>query len=102
MTTTTTKPKLWVPGDWNAFFGFGTNILVNLLTLTGNAPIQVQSFLINGVAYPVTWNSFSNWTIRLPISSPYVTDRVGSPVTLTIPFATVSLSTGAFNFFAAS
>jgi AGZA family xanthine/uracil permease-like MFS transporter len=32
--TTTTKPKIWVPGDWNAFFGFGTNILVNLLTLT--------------------------------------------------------------------
>jgi AGZA family xanthine/uracil permease-like MFS transporter len=28
------KPALWVPGDWNAFFGFGTNILVNLLTLT--------------------------------------------------------------------
>ena len=28
------KPKLWVPGDWSAFFGFGTNILVNLLTLT--------------------------------------------------------------------
>src|SRR3979490_2670931 len=31
---TTIKPKLWVPGDWSAFFGFGTNILVNLLTLT--------------------------------------------------------------------
>jgi AGZA family xanthine/uracil permease-like MFS transporter len=31
----THKPRLWVPGDWNAFFGFGTNILVNLLTLTG-------------------------------------------------------------------
>jgi AGZA family xanthine/uracil permease-like MFS transporter len=29
------RPKLWVPGDWNAFFGFGTNILVNVLTLTG-------------------------------------------------------------------
>jgi AGZA family xanthine/uracil permease-like MFS transporter len=29
------KPKLWTPGDWNAFFGFGTNILVNLLVLTG-------------------------------------------------------------------
>src|ERR1700689_1782622 len=28
------NPKLWVPGDWNAFFGFGTNILVNLLTLS--------------------------------------------------------------------
>ena len=32
---TTHKPRLWVPGDWNAFFGFGTNILVNVLTLTG-------------------------------------------------------------------
>src|SRR5207245_5850660 len=26
---------LWVAGDWNAFFGFGTNILVNMLVLTG-------------------------------------------------------------------
>jgi adenine/guanine/hypoxanthine permease len=33
--TTSTKPALWTPGDWNAFFGFGTNILVNLLVLTG-------------------------------------------------------------------
>ena len=31
---TTTKPTIWVPGDWNAFFGFGTNILVNLLVLS--------------------------------------------------------------------
>src|ERR1700737_5187815 len=31
----TTKPAIWAPGDWNAYFGFGTNILVNLLTLTG-------------------------------------------------------------------
>src|SRR5690349_18420607 len=29
------KPAIWTPGDWNAFFGFGTNILVNLLVLTG-------------------------------------------------------------------
>ncbi|MEN3067289.1 hypothetical protein [Uliginosibacterium sediminicola] len=29
------KPKLWTPGDWNALFGFGTNILVNMLVLTG-------------------------------------------------------------------
>src|SRR3954463_8270587 len=29
------RPRLWVAGDWNALFGFGTNILVNLLTLTG-------------------------------------------------------------------
>ncbi len=30
----TTGPRLWTPGDWNALFGFGTNILVNLMTLT--------------------------------------------------------------------
>jgi len=39
MTTTTTtgtyRPVLWTTGDWNAFFGFGTNILVNMLVLTG-------------------------------------------------------------------
>jgi AGZA family xanthine/uracil permease-like MFS transporter len=35
MTVSTQKPVLWTPGDWNAFFGFGTNILVNLLVLTG-------------------------------------------------------------------
>jgi len=34
-TTTTFEPKIWTPGDWNAFFGFGTNILVNMLVLTG-------------------------------------------------------------------
>jgi len=34
MTASTYRPALWTPGDWNAFFGFGTNILVNMLTLT--------------------------------------------------------------------
>src|SRR6202045_4508673 len=29
------RPVLWTPGDWNAFFGFGTNILVIMLVLTG-------------------------------------------------------------------
>lgn len=32
---TEAKVKIWSLGDWNAFFGFGTNILVNLLVLTG-------------------------------------------------------------------
>jgi len=35
MTKADFKPALWTPGDWNAFFGFGTNILVNMLVLTG-------------------------------------------------------------------
>ena len=38
MTTAASAPRsptLWTSGDWNAFFGFGTNILVNMLVLTG-------------------------------------------------------------------
>jgi AGZA family xanthine/uracil permease-like MFS transporter len=33
--TTAYRPHLWMAGDLNAFFGFGTNILVNMLVLTG-------------------------------------------------------------------
>jgi len=29
------RPKIWTTGDWNAFFGYGSNLLVNVLTLTG-------------------------------------------------------------------
>ncbi len=35
MTIGMRRPALWTPSDWNAFFGFGTNILVNMLVLTG-------------------------------------------------------------------
>ena len=33
----TYRPKLWVPGDLNAFFGLGTNVLLNVLVLSGLA-----------------------------------------------------------------
>jgi AGZA family xanthine/uracil permease-like MFS transporter len=29
------KVPMWVPGDWNAFFGLGTNSLLNILVLSG-------------------------------------------------------------------
>lgn len=32
---TTKTAQLWTPGDWNALFGLGTNVLVNLLVMTG-------------------------------------------------------------------
>ncbi len=28
-------PRLWVPGDWNGFFGLFTNVLLNIIVLTG-------------------------------------------------------------------
>ena len=36
------KPKLWVPGDWNAFFGLGTNVLLNVLVLSGLMLFVIQ------------------------------------------------------------
>lgn len=54
--TTTMKPKIWVPGDWNAFFGFGTNILVNLLTLTAllRFVLKMPDELVFGRILPAT------------------------------------------------
>ncbi|MEA3208340.1 MAG: adenine/guanine/hypoxanthine permease [Chthoniobacter sp.] len=52
----TTKPKIWTPGDFNAFFGFGTNILVNLLTLTGLLlyVLKMPAALVFGRILPAT------------------------------------------------
>jgi adenine/guanine/hypoxanthine permease len=50
------KPALWAPGDWNAFFGFGTNILVNLLVLTGllRFVLKMPDALVFGRILPAT------------------------------------------------
>lgn len=47
---------LWVPGDWNAFFGFGTNILVNVLVLTGllRFVLKIPDEIIFGRILPAT------------------------------------------------
>ena len=58
MTSSTTPrtPTLWTPGDWNAFFGFGTNILVNLLVLTGllRFVLKMPDALVFGRILPAT------------------------------------------------
>ena len=50
------KPLLWTPGDWNAFFGFGTNILVNMLTLTAllRYVLKLPDELVFGRILPAT------------------------------------------------
>jgi AGZA family xanthine/uracil permease-like MFS transporter len=51
-----TRPAIWSPGDWNAFFGFGTNILVNLLTLSGllRFVLKMPDQLVFGRILPAT------------------------------------------------
>lgn len=54
--TVSAKPSLWSPGDWNAFFGFGTNILVNMLTLTAllRYVLKLPDPLVFGRILPAT------------------------------------------------
>jgi AGZA family xanthine/uracil permease-like MFS transporter len=33
--TTRAEPRWWVPGDWNGFFGLFTNVLLNVIVITG-------------------------------------------------------------------
>ena len=47
--TSTFKPRLWVPGDWNAFFGLGTNVLLNVLVLSSLVLFVIK--LPNDVVY---------------------------------------------------
>ncbi len=44
----------WVPGDWNALFGLGTNVLVNMLVLTAllKFVIQIPDDIIFGRILP--------------------------------------------------
>ncbi|WP_250009514.1 regulator [Actinoplanes sp. M2I2] len=72
--TTTAAPKLpvWVRGDTNAFFGFGVNVLVNVLTLTALCigVIQMPASDVFGVILPalgvalVAGNVYYTWLAR--------------------------------------
>ena len=45
------RPKLWVPGDWNAFFGLGTNVLLKWPASPGGFDLQTSTNL----APPMDW-----------------------------------------------
>lgn len=39
----------------------------NLTTLAGTAPITVKEIRVNGVAYPPTWSTVTNWSLAVPL-----------------------------------
>ena len=53
---TSAKIPFWQRGDWNAFFGFGTNILVNMLVLTSllRYAMNMPDDLVFGRILPAT------------------------------------------------
>jgi len=59
----------------------------NVAYVTGTAPVNVDTVWINGVAYPLTWTTLTNWTVALPLVngtnqlSVVGVDRNGQPIT---------------------
>jgi hypothetical protein len=39
-----------------------------LVTLTGTAPFGARIITINGIAYPLSWSSITNWSARVPLT----------------------------------
>ena len=58
----------------------------NLIILTGTAPVSVKDITLNGLAYPVTWTSATNFYIRVVLNSGANdlvfagVDRLGNPL----------------------
>ena len=59
----------------------------NVAYVTGTAPVNVATVWINGVAYPLTWTTLTNWTVAFPLVngtnnlSVVGVDRNGQPIT---------------------
>jgi len=65
----------------------------NLVTLIGRAPIDVRKILVNGLEYPVSWTTMTNWTIQLALTG------ATTPIVITGYDAKGALLAGASNSF---
>jgi adenine/guanine/hypoxanthine permease len=61
-----TEPRWWVPGDWNGFFGLFTNVLLNVIVITGLClgVVKMPSDLVYGRILPALG-------VALPIGNLY-------------------------------
>jgi hypothetical protein len=41
----------------------------NLVTLSGTAPVTLHTLRVNGIAWPLSWTSISQWKLQLPVTS---------------------------------
>lgn len=52
---------------------FAVNTTVNITNdvayITGKAPIAVKTVLLNGVQWPLTWTSLTNWSVAIPLKT---------------------------------
>jgi hypothetical protein len=72
-----------------ASFAVNTTVTAsnNVAYVTGMAPVNVDTVWINGMAYPLTWTTLTNWIVTLPLVngtnelSVVGVDKNGQPIT---------------------
>ena len=59
MNTSSDAPRWWVPGDWNGFFGLFTNVVLNVIVLTGLClhVVNLPADIVYGRILPALWAS---------------------------------------------
>ncbi len=62
----TVRSELAITNNGGASFTNASTVL----TLGGLAPISARSLTANGIAYPVSWSTISNWSITLTLAGP--------------------------------
>src|SRR5205807_5616638 len=40
-----------------------------LATVSGTAPVSIGAITINGLPYPLSWTTITNWSVQLPLTS---------------------------------
>jgi hypothetical protein len=64
----------------------GITVTNDVAYVTGLAPVNIASVWINGVAYPLTWTTLTNWMVALPLAkgtnnlNVVGVDRFGAPI----------------------
>lgn len=72
----------------------------NTITITGSAPVEMATMTFNGVEYPVTWTSTTDWTIDFVVNESSATivlqglDVYGEPLTGFTETISVTVTTG--------
>ena len=61
------KLPLATPFAITTHFGNGFGVTNSPVTLAGTGSVTVKTITVNGVEYPVTWTSATNWAVTVPL-----------------------------------
>ncbi len=57
-----------ITADFSMLGPSNLTVFSNLVTLSGTAPVGIQTIRVNGIAWPITWTSITDWTVQFPVA----------------------------------